>query len=176
MEVPSKFGEFSENKESVEEVVVGGGETLGVDEYESNKVVLVLKDGCSEFDDSLDEINLGLSEEFVIRVLEGRDVFGEKSREVFSVKPWATEGRRRVLCYVQGNLDEHPKGQQMEKEIKGLSCTPSVPAVFIGQELIGGANEKMTLHLKVQLVPLLLRANAIWVWRSELNNIKIDSF
>ncbi|GJT57202.1 monothiol glutaredoxin-S2-like protein [Tanacetum coccineum] len=53
----------------------------------------------------------------------------------------------------------------MEKEIKGLSCTPSVPAVFIGQELIGGANEKMTLHLKVQLVPLLLRANAIWVWR-----------
>ncbi|GKF40389.1 monothiol glutaredoxin-S2-like protein [Tanacetum coccineum] len=60
-------------------------------------------------------------------------------------------------------LDEHPKGQQIEKEIKGLGCKPSVPAVFIGQELIGGANEKMTLHLKGQLVPLLLRANAIWV-------------
>ncbi|GKD10247.1 hypothetical protein Tco_1189932 [Tanacetum coccineum] len=32
MEVSSKFGEFSENKESVEEVVVGGGEALGVGE------------------------------------------------------------------------------------------------------------------------------------------------
>nr|GEV88904.1 monothiol glutaredoxin-S2-like [Tanacetum cinerariifolium] len=60
-------------------------------------------------------------------------------------------------------LDEHPKGQQLEKELKGLGCTPSVPAVFIGQELIGGANEIMSLHLKDQLVPLLLRANAIWV-------------
>ena len=60
-------------------------------------------------------------------------------------------------------LDEHPKGQQIEKELKGLGCKPSVPAVFIGQELIGGTNEIMTLHLKGQLVPLLFRANAIWV-------------
>ncbi|GKC22453.1 monothiol glutaredoxin-S2-like protein [Tanacetum coccineum] len=60
-------------------------------------------------------------------------------------------------------LDEHPKGQQIEKELKGLGCKPSVPAVFIGQVLIGGANEIMTLHLKGQLVPLLLRSNAIWV-------------
>nr|GEW73085.1 hypothetical protein [Tanacetum cinerariifolium] len=69
IEVPSKFDELSENKESVEEVAVGGGEALGVDEYESNRVILVLKDGGGEFDDSLDEINLGLSEEFVIKVL-----------------------------------------------------------------------------------------------------------
>ncbi|KAI3819250.1 hypothetical protein L1987_13075 [Smallanthus sonchifolius] len=60
-------------------------------------------------------------------------------------------------------LDEHPKGHQIEKELKGLGCKPSVPAVFIGQELIGGANEIMALHLKGQLVPFLLRANAIWV-------------
>ncbi|GJU53334.1 hypothetical protein Tco_1227048 [Tanacetum coccineum] len=32
MEVHSKFGEFSQNKESVKEVVVGGGEALGVGE------------------------------------------------------------------------------------------------------------------------------------------------
>ncbi|GJR96368.1 hypothetical protein Tco_0268542, partial [Tanacetum coccineum] len=76
MEVRSKFGEFSENKKSVEEVVVGGGEALGIDEDESNRVS-VLKNGGGEFDDSLDEINLGLSDEFVIRVLEGRDVSGE---------------------------------------------------------------------------------------------------
>ncbi|GKB62400.1 hypothetical protein Tco_0918586 [Tanacetum coccineum] len=74
MEVRSKFGEFLENKESVEEVVVGGGEALEIDEDELNRVS-VLKDGGDEFDDSLDEINLGLSEEFV----------------------------KRVLCYVQGS-------------------------------------------------------------------------
>ncbi|CAI9262404.1 unnamed protein product [Lactuca saligna] len=58
-------------------------------------------------------------------------------------------------------LDKHPKGQQLEKELKGLGCKPSVPAVFIGQQLIGGANEIMTLHLKGQLVPLLLRTTFI---------------
>nr|GEY02499.1 hypothetical protein [Tanacetum cinerariifolium] len=45
MEVPSKFGEFLKNKESVEKVVVGGGEARGVDEYDSNRVILVLKEG-----------------------------------------------------------------------------------------------------------------------------------
>ncbi|GJT47411.1 hypothetical protein Tco_0956126 [Tanacetum coccineum] len=34
------------------------------------------------------------------KVLKGRDVSDEKSREVFSVTPWAAKGRRRVLCYV----------------------------------------------------------------------------
>ncbi|GKC80628.1 hypothetical protein Tco_1131402, partial [Tanacetum coccineum] len=51
-EVCSKFGEFSENKKSVVEVVVCGGEALGV--------------------------------------------YREKSRG-------AAEGKRRVLCYIQGN-------------------------------------------------------------------------
>nr|XP_043610886.1 monothiol glutaredoxin-S2-like [Erigeron canadensis] len=60
-------------------------------------------------------------------------------------------------------LDEHPDGKQIEKELRGLGCKPSVPAVFIGEELIGGANEIMSLHLKGELVPLLLKANAIWV-------------
>ncbi|GKG50316.1 monothiol glutaredoxin-S2-like protein [Tanacetum coccineum] len=54
-------------------------------------------------------------------------------------------------------------GQQLEKELRGLWCTPSVPAVFTRQELIGDANKIMNLHLKGQLVPLLLKANAIWV-------------
>ncbi|KAL4558830.1 hypothetical protein LXL04_037033 [Taraxacum kok-saghyz] len=60
-------------------------------------------------------------------------------------------------------IDEHPRGQQIEKELKGLGCKPSVPVVFIGQQLIGGANEIMTLHLQGQLVPLLLNSNAIWL-------------
>ncbi|GJS12855.1 hypothetical protein Tco_0407327 [Tanacetum coccineum] len=104
MKVRNKFGEFSENKESVEEVVVSGGEALGVDEDEPNKVISVLKDGGGEFDDNKDEINLGLREECVIRVLEDRDVSGENSREVFSITSWASKGGRRVLCYVQGSI------------------------------------------------------------------------
>ncbi|KAI3787711.1 hypothetical protein L2E82_00067 [Cichorium intybus] len=60
-------------------------------------------------------------------------------------------------------LDEHPEGKQIEKELRGLGCNPSVPAVFIGGDLIGGANEIMSLHLKGQLVQLLLNANAIWL-------------
>ncbi|GJT90895.1 hypothetical protein Tco_1079740 [Tanacetum coccineum] len=58
MEVRSEFSEFSENKESVEEVVVGGGE-----EDELNRVISALKDRGGEFDGRLDEINLNLSEE-----------------------------------------------------------------------------------------------------------------
>ncbi|GKE48284.1 hypothetical protein Tco_1479542 [Tanacetum coccineum] len=50
-------------------------ESVGEDEL--NRVVLALKDGDGEFDDRLNEINLDLSHEFVIRVLKNRDVFGE---------------------------------------------------------------------------------------------------
>nr|GEV73512.1 copia protein [Tanacetum cinerariifolium] len=115
-------------RESVEEFVVGGGEARGVDEYYSNRVILVLKEGGGELDDSLDEINLGLSEEFVIRVLEGRHVSGEKSREVFSVTPWATEGRRRVLCYVQGN--GRRKKKKMEASYQRRLWDPKIKSVF----------------------------------------------
>lgn len=60
-------------------------------------------------------------------------------------------------------IDENPNGHEMEMELKALGRKPSVPAVFIGQELIGGSSEVFSLHLKGKLVPLLLNANAIWV-------------
>ncbi|GJY95054.1 hypothetical protein Tco_0511415 [Tanacetum coccineum] len=63
MKVRSEFSEFLENKESMEEVVVGGGEACGVGEDELNRVISTLKDGGGEFDGRLDEINLNLSEE-----------------------------------------------------------------------------------------------------------------
>ncbi|GJR71812.1 hypothetical protein Tco_0084177 [Tanacetum coccineum] len=112
MEVRSKFVEFSENKKSVEEVVVCGGEALGLDKDELNIVILVVKDGDGEFDERLDDINLDLSQEFVISVLESRDVYGrslvvflklvyrEKNCEVFSVTcRWEScgSGRRKVV-------------------------------------------------------------------------------
>ncbi|GJS07220.1 hypothetical protein Tco_0364016 [Tanacetum coccineum] len=63
MKVRSEFSQFSENKESVEEIVVGGCEACGVGEDEFNRVIPTLKDGGGEFDGHLDEINLNLSEE-----------------------------------------------------------------------------------------------------------------
>ncbi|GJX24022.1 hypothetical protein Tco_0228467 [Tanacetum coccineum] len=76
----------------MDEVVVSGGEALRVDEDEPNIVISVLKNGGGKFDNKIDEINLGLRDECVIRVLEGRDVLGENNHEVFSITPWATEG------------------------------------------------------------------------------------
>uniref|UniRef100_M1AQF2 Glutaredoxin n=1 Tax=Solanum tuberosum TaxID=4113 RepID=M1AQF2_SOLTU len=52
-------------------------------------------------------------------------------------------------------LDTHPNGKQMEKALKNLGCQPSVPAVFIGKELVGGANEIMSLNLRGKLKQLL---------------------
>ena len=60
-------------------------------------------------------------------------------------------------------LDEHSNGQQLQKELKALGHKPSVPVVFIGKKLIGGANEIMSLHVQGKLVPMLLKAKAIWI-------------
>ncbi|EXC34712.1 Monothiol glutaredoxin-S6 [Morus notabilis] len=60
-------------------------------------------------------------------------------------------------------LDEVPNGQQIERELLQLGCQPSVPAVYINQKFIGGADTIFTLQLKNELVPLLIQAKAIWV-------------
>ncbi|XP_059298470.1 monothiol glutaredoxin-S1-like [Lycium ferocissimum] len=61
-------------------------------------------------------------------------------------------------------LDEIPNGQQLERALMEYSGKkPTTPAVFIGQELVGGANEIMSLHLKGKLVPMLKEAKAIWL-------------
>ena len=82
-DVHSKFEEFSENKKSMEEIVVGG----------------------REFDGRLSEINLNLSEELVESQsayssyhLDGKVIFVG----VGSITTWVADGGRMVLCYVQG--------------------------------------------------------------------------
>ncbi|KAF5785161.1 putative thioredoxin-disulfide reductase [Helianthus annuus] len=75
---------------------------------------------------------------------------------------------KTLICSFGANptvyeLDERPDGQQIEKELIALGCKPSVPAVFIGQELVGGSNEIMSLHLKGKLVPMLIKERAIWL-------------
>ncbi|WOG83378.1 hypothetical protein DCAR_0102553 [Daucus carota subsp. sativus] len=60
-------------------------------------------------------------------------------------------------------LDEIPRGRDIEVALARLGHNPVVPAVFIGGELVGGANEVMSLHLQRNLRPMLTRAGAMWV-------------
>ncbi|XP_061369418.1 monothiol glutaredoxin-S1-like [Gastrolobium bilobum] len=60
-------------------------------------------------------------------------------------------------------LDEITNGGQIESALIQMGCQPSVPAVFIGQNLIGGSKRIMSLHVRNELVPLLMNAGAIWV-------------
>jgi glutaredoxin 3 len=60
-------------------------------------------------------------------------------------------------------LDEIPRGRDIEQALAGLGRSPSVPAVFIGGELVGGSNEIMSLHLRRSLIPMLKRVGALWV-------------
>lgn len=60
-------------------------------------------------------------------------------------------------------LDRLAEGHQMEEDLMALGCNPSVPAVFIGKEFVGGSNEIMSLNIRGKLKPLLIKANAIWV-------------
>ncbi|OWM74106.1 monothiol glutaredoxin-S2 [Punica granatum] len=60
-------------------------------------------------------------------------------------------------------LDEIPRGREIEQALSRLGCSPSVPAVFIGGELVGGVSEVMSLHLNRSLIPLLKNVGALWV-------------
>lgn len=60
-------------------------------------------------------------------------------------------------------LDEIASGRHIEQALSRLDCNPVAPAVFIGGQLVGGANEIMSLHLTCKLKPLLIRAGALWV-------------
>ncbi|KAK4773732.1 hypothetical protein SAY87_028751 [Trapa incisa] len=60
-------------------------------------------------------------------------------------------------------LDEISQGGDIERALIQLGCSVAVPAVFIGQRLVGGTNELMSLQVRGRLVPLLREARAIWV-------------
>ncbi|WCJ21398.1 Thioredoxin superfamily protein [Euphorbia peplus] len=60
-------------------------------------------------------------------------------------------------------LDHIPNGHLIEATLIQLGCQPSVPCVFIAQKLVGGENQVMTLHVRNQLIPLLIHAGALWI-------------
>ncbi|XP_058740706.1 monothiol glutaredoxin-S6-like [Vicia villosa] len=61
-------------------------------------------------------------------------------------------------------IDKMANGYQIERALIQLGCRPSVPAVFIGQQFIGGTDEVISLNVQNKLAPLLLKARAIFIW------------
>ncbi|KAK7270219.1 hypothetical protein RIF29_23212 [Crotalaria pallida] len=61
-------------------------------------------------------------------------------------------------------LDKIENGVQIERALVELGLRPSVPAVFIGQKFIGGADEVISLNVQNKLAQLLLKAKAIFIW------------
>ncbi|XP_057475318.1 monothiol glutaredoxin-S2-like [Actinidia eriantha] len=60
-------------------------------------------------------------------------------------------------------LDEMPRGREIEQALSRLDCSPTVPVVYIGGQLVGGSQEVFSLHLNQALRPMLQRAGALWV-------------
>ncbi|KAL3812848.1 hypothetical protein ACJIZ3_014116 [Penstemon smallii] len=96
-------------------------------------------------------------------------IVSEKPLVVFSKTSCCMSHTIKSLFYDFGvnptvyELDEISRGRDIEQALLRLGCDPTVPAVFIGGEFVGGANEIMSLHLNRSLKPLLKRAGALWV-------------
>ncbi|XP_054809997.1 monothiol glutaredoxin-S6-like [Prosopis cineraria] len=76
---------------------------------------------------------------------------------------------KALICSFGANptvieVDKLSNGQHIERALMQLGCRPSVPAVFIGQQFIGGANEVISLNVQNKLGQLLLGAKAIFIW------------
>nr|GEV56382.1 lysophospholipid acyltransferase LPEAT2-like [Tanacetum cinerariifolium] len=138
-----------EKKESVEEVVVSGGEALGVDEDESNRVISVLKDGGGEFDDRLDDINLDSSQDFMIRVLKSIDVSGGSlvgflsgciARRIMKCLVLRVDGRAatakggRAMQVIYVNRFSHQSRKHAVNEIKRKASSDRFPRLLLFPE------------------------------------------
>lgn len=44
-------------------------------------------------------------------------------------------------------LDELPNGRQIEQALESIGNDPAVPALFIGQEFVGGSNKLLILQV-----------------------------
>ncbi|KAK7344443.1 hypothetical protein VNO77_14051 [Canavalia gladiata] len=78
---------------------------------------------------------------------------------------------KALICSFGANptvieVDKMENGQQIERALIQMGSRPTVPAVFIGQQFIGGADELIRLNVQNRLAQLLLRAGAIFIWSS----------
>ncbi|CAL1397134.1 unnamed protein product [Linum trigynum] len=60
-------------------------------------------------------------------------------------------------------LDQVPGGREIEQALARHGVAGDFPVVFVGGNLVGGANEIMTLHLNGSLSAMLKRAGALWL-------------
>ncbi|CAL0318812.1 unnamed protein product [Lupinus luteus] len=79
---------------------------------------------------------------------------------------------KRLFCGMGVNpnvveLDEDPKGKEMERALMRLigmnSTNAVVPVVFIGGKLVGAMDRVLASHINGTLVPLLKEAGALWL-------------
>jgi glutaredoxin 3 len=61
-------------------------------------------------------------------------------------------------------IDKMVNGEEIERALVQLGCRPSEPAVFIGQQFVGGVNQVISLNVQNKLAQLLLKARAIFIW------------
>ncbi|XP_049410769.1 monothiol glutaredoxin-S3-like [Solanum stenotomum] len=79
----------------------------------------------------------------------------------YSIKSFFSDLGVNTAVY---ELDEMQRaGREIEAVLSNLGCNPTVPAVFIGGQMVGGESEVMSLHLQGALKPKLKTAGALWV-------------
>uniref|UniRef100_A0A803MSU1 Glutaredoxin domain-containing protein n=1 Tax=Chenopodium quinoa TaxID=63459 RepID=A0A803MSU1_CHEQI len=64
-------------------------------------------------------------------------------------------------------LNELSNRQEVENALGTMGHVPSVPAIFIGGNFIGGANDVISLQVRGELAQRLIDARAIWVWNGD---------
>ncbi|KAL3626027.1 Glutaredoxin-C11 [Castilleja foliolosa] len=57
---------------------------------------------------------------------------------------------------------DHAHGNEMERALRGLGCSPAIPAVFIGGKYVGSAKDVISRHVDGSLKQMLINAKAIW--------------
>ncbi|KAL3849792.1 hypothetical protein ACJIZ3_011674 [Penstemon smallii] len=98
-----------------------------------------------------------------------RDSASKKAAVIFTKSSCCMCHSIKALFYELGaspaviELDQlDSKGKEMERALRALGCSPTVPAVFIGGEYVGSAKDVISLHVDGSLKQKLLNAKAIW--------------
>ena len=100
-----------------------------------------------------------------------RNLVNEKPLVIFSKSSCCVSHSMKQLMSSYGanatiyELDEIPNGNEVEKGLTSMGSKPSVPTIFIGNKFVGGSNEIVSLQIQGKLVPMLIEAGAIWVWK-----------
>ncbi|GAB4829641.1 hypothetical protein Ancab_019303 [Ancistrocladus abbreviatus] len=99
-----------------------------------------------------------------------RQLVEEKPVVIFSKSNCCVSYSMRQLISSYGanptvyELNEIPNGQELERALQSIGSNLTVPVVFIGQKLVGGADEVISLQVQGKLVQMLMEAGAIGLW------------